>query len=284
MNNSSINNSEKIQLIQKLRSQTFAGLNDCKVALEETNYDLKMACNNLHQKGLIKKAKSSNLDGKTGRIAVFVDKNRAVFLSLICQTDFVANTTQFQKIFIEIGQLIAESNVTNEKMVNTITAVNGETIEQKLNLLSSIIGEFVVIKKVVILTAQQDQFFGYYTHTNAKAAALITFSSPKPNFEIAHQIAMHVVAMKPIYMNEKEIPEAYMKNEKVNIIEKMRDRLKGKSQELCLRIIENKLKSQTNEITLSKQQFIQNEKQTINQLLITNNMKLVNMNWESLIN
>ena len=50
--------SNNIELIKELRKRTFAGVCDCKKALELSNFDIDKACDWLRKQGIIKGIKN----------------------------------------------------------------------------------------------------------------------------------------------------------------------------------------------------------------------------------
>jgi len=100
------------ELIKKLRSQTGAGMLDCKKALEETNGDLDAAVEFLRKKGAAKAAKKSGRETKEGIVYSYIHHNEkiGVLLLLACETDFVAKTDDFHELANKISLQIASMN------------------------------------------------------------------------------------------------------------------------------------------------------------------------------
>ena len=69
----------------------------------------------------------------------------------------------------------------------------------------------------------------------------------------AKQIAMHIAAMKPSYMNIDDIPESKIKEEKEIIVKKTKN--DDKPQEVIEKIVEGKIKSFYSDTVLSEQIF-----------------------------
>src|SRR6056297_616016 len=100
------------ELIKKLRSQTGAGMLDCKKALEETNGDLDAAIEFLRKKGAAKAAKKADRETKEGIVYSYIHHNEkiGVLLLLGCETDFVAKTEDFHELANKISLQIASMN------------------------------------------------------------------------------------------------------------------------------------------------------------------------------
>ena len=95
--------------VKALRDRTGAGMMDCKNALRETAGDLEAAIDLLRAKGVVKAAKRSGKSANEGTIGSYVhfDNRTAVIVELNCETDFVANTDDFQKLAKNIALHIA---------------------------------------------------------------------------------------------------------------------------------------------------------------------------------
>jgi elongation factor Ts len=95
--------------VKDLRTQTGAGMMDCKKALTETEGDIKKAIEWLRQKGV------SSADKKSGRIAaegqvgqyIHTGGRVGVLVEINCETDFVARGDDFQEIVRNVAMQIA---------------------------------------------------------------------------------------------------------------------------------------------------------------------------------
>lgn len=95
--------------VKALRDRTGAGMMDCKKALEETNGDMEAAVDLLRAKGAAKAAKREGKSAEEGVIGTYIHHSGkvGVMLELNCETDFVANTDDFQTAARDIAMHIA---------------------------------------------------------------------------------------------------------------------------------------------------------------------------------
>lgn len=100
------------QQIKELREKTQAGFSDCKMALEESNGDMKKAEEILRKKGFEKAAKKSDRETGQGLVESYVHQTGkvGVLVSVLCETDFVARTDEFKHLAHEIAMQIAAMN------------------------------------------------------------------------------------------------------------------------------------------------------------------------------
>ncbi len=97
--------------IKKLRELTGAGIADCREALDVTGGDLKKAQGYLKKKGIEKAQKKAGRETGQGRVFSYVHTGRiGVLVALLCETDFVAKTEDFQNLGKELCLQIASMN------------------------------------------------------------------------------------------------------------------------------------------------------------------------------
>jgi elongation factor Ts len=99
-------------LVQELREKTQAGMMDCKKALTEVNGDLEKAIKLLREKGLASAAKRSGRAASNGVIESYIHMNGniGVLLEINCETDFVANTSEFRALARDVAMHIAAAS------------------------------------------------------------------------------------------------------------------------------------------------------------------------------
>jgi elongation factor Ts len=96
-------------MVKELRERTGAGINDCKVALQENDGDAEKAIEYIKKKGLAKVAKKAGAIAAEGVVHAYIHPGSriGVLVEINCQTDFVARSPDF-KGFVEIvGMQIA---------------------------------------------------------------------------------------------------------------------------------------------------------------------------------
>lgn len=98
--------------VNDLRSQTGAGLMDCKRALVETNGNVEEAITILRKKGAASAAKRADREAKEGLIEsyIHVGGKVGVLIEVNCETDFVARNDDFKALVRNLGMHIAAAN------------------------------------------------------------------------------------------------------------------------------------------------------------------------------
>ena len=100
------------QEVKELRDRTGAGMMDCKRALQETEGDMEKAIDLLRTRGAAKAAKREGKAANEGWIGTYVHHSGdvGVMVELNCETDFVANTEDFQQLASDLAMPIAVSS------------------------------------------------------------------------------------------------------------------------------------------------------------------------------
>ena len=111
--------------VKELREKTGVGMMDCKKALEETNGDFEAAIKYLREKGLSAAAKKADREAKEGRVFAVINAEgtRGVIAEVTCETDFVANNTDFIAFGNRIAQLANDLKLATEKSTSTVSPI-----------------------------------------------------------------------------------------------------------------------------------------------------------------
>lgn len=122
-------------------------------------------------------------------------------------------------------------------------------------------------------------YIGSYIHGNGKVGVLVEvncetdFVARNEEFkELAHDLAMHVAAVSPKYIDYSEIASEEMKSKKEEIIKEVEKDQKPAN--IAEKIVEGKVKKYFDEICLLTQQFVKDPDFTVEQLITEKIAKL----------
>jgi elongation factor Ts len=98
--------------VQRLRSESGAGVMDCKRALEETGGDYAKALALLKERGIQSVAKKSERVAKEGLVASYIHANGRIgaLVEVASETDFVSRGDNFRELAQEIAMQVAAMN------------------------------------------------------------------------------------------------------------------------------------------------------------------------------
>ncbi|MFN4212999.1 MAG: elongation factor Ts [Microgenomates group bacterium] len=104
-----------INKLKKLRQETGISFSLCKKALEESNNDLNEAKKLLQKWGGEKIADKQTRSTTQGAIFSYIHHNKKVasLVELVCETDFVAQNRDFQKLGDALAMQVASMNPQN---------------------------------------------------------------------------------------------------------------------------------------------------------------------------
>lgn len=139
-----------IDLIKQLRSETGVSISECKKALEEAKGDIEKAKNILKKMGEKFAAKKKERETGQGIIASYIHPNKkiGVLLDLRCETDFVAESQDFQNLAHELCLQIAAIDVDETPLLEQ-NWIKDETkrIKDLIGEYIAKIGENIVVKR-----------------------------------------------------------------------------------------------------------------------------------------
>ncbi len=96
-------------MVKNLRQKSGVGIMECKQALKETGGDIEEAVTFLRKKGLANADKKADRETGDGSIGSYIHPGSkiGVLAKVHCETDFVANTPDFQQLVKDICMHIA---------------------------------------------------------------------------------------------------------------------------------------------------------------------------------
>lgn len=265
-------NKNLIDLIKKLRTTTQAGYADCKAALIETNNDFEKAIEWLKKKGIAKAIKKAGAIATDGVTFVKAYKDHCVLFELNCQTDFVAKNELYVAFYNEIADAFLENKTTSD--FENVVLKDGSTLSDKRLKLSAQFGEKIALRRVSFLTKKAHQTFGIYQHANNKVSAVVLLDTQvDPVF--AKELAMHLAAMKPLYIDVNSVDPAWKAKEKE--IAKEKAIAEKKPAQFIEKIAEGTLNKLLAEVCFVEQKFFKEQNTKVKQLLKNHQTKIVQM-------
>jgi elongation factor Ts len=237
--------------VKELRDATGVSVMQCKHALEEAEGDMEKALAILKKTSSDIALKKVNREVKAGRVSLLSAAPKAVLVALLCETDFVAKNEDFINLLQKLTEKALAEGVEKMKteakgMIDIIIQKTGENI---------VLGDAFEVNGDVL---------GNYLH-NDKIGVIVSLEGGTA--ELARDVAMHIAAMKPEYISEKDIPEDAKKT-MLEIFEKEVAEI-NKPEEIKKKMLAGKMSTYFKEKTLLDQLFIKSENgdETVGKLL-----------------
>ncbi len=237
------------ELIKELRDSTGVSVMQCKKALEEAEGDMEKARMILKSKSRAAAEKKADREAHEGVIVVANGTNKSVLLTLHCETDFVAKNEEFVALANTLAQMALDNGIDKMKedgaeMINQIVQKIGEKIE--LGKVEEVNGDVI----------------GSYVHSGKKAVVVVLTGGTT---EIAKDIAMHIAAMNPSYVNRSDVGADEQAKAKEIFEKELAE--SDKPAEIKEKILNGKIDTFFKEQTLNDQSFIKNPDITVGTLL-----------------
>lgn len=253
------------QQVKELRERTGAGMMDCKGALEHTNGDMEAAIDYLREKGIAKAAKKAGRIAAEGLCNVVIKGNEAVIYELNSETDFVAKNNQFLDLLNEVGNTIINSKATNTEEALNAT-LNGKTLETVIADATATIGEKISLRRVSRVTKQDSQGFGSYLHMGGRIAVINVMENDDQ--EVAKDMAMHIAAQNPKYLDRSEVDQETLEHEKHVLTQQAL--AEGKPANIVDKMVIGRLNKYLQDICLVDQGFVKDPDQKVSEYLKSN--------------
>lgn len=262
------------KLVKELRDLTAAGMMDCKKALEATDGDIKKAVDWLRENGLAKAAKKEGRIAAEGLGKVVVDGNKAVILEVNSETDFVAKNDKFLALLDTAANTILASDAKTVEEALALTTADGTLNDTFINAVATI-GEKITLRRFEIVTKNDDEFFGSYTHQGGRIVALTVVKGG--DAQVAKNMAMQIASMNPTYVSRDYMPQEVVAHER-SIQEELLakdEKLANKPEKVKAGIIEGRVSKSLQDMCLVDQEYFLDADQKCGQYLKSNGAEVL---------
>jgi len=234
---------------------------ECKKALVESDGNIDAAAELMRKSGAAKADKKAARVAADGVIKIMLsdDASTAVILEINSETDFVAKDDNFQAFADEVLATIMQHRPASVVELAAMTVGSGGTVEEARQALIAIVGENIQVRRFEVV--QSDASIASYIH-GARIGVLIDSTA---EMDMARDIAMHVAAVNPQFVNRDAVPAEFVENEKAILVAQAES--SGKPAEIIEKMIQGRLKKFLAEVTLLEQPFVKDPEQTVSKLL-----------------
>ena len=216
--------------VNKLRQLTGVGMMDCKKALVECDGDFDKAIEFLRQKGQKMAAKRADRDANEGCVLAKTNGNIGAVIMISCETDFVATNEGFVAFTKSILDNALANGLKTKDEVMAMT-IDGRAVADLITDQIGKIGEKIELAHYDIVEAPAVYS---YIHPGNRMASVVGLSNAGFD-EVGHNIAMQVVAMRPVALDEASVPQEVKDSELKVAIEKTKEEQVQKAVEAALK-------------------------------------------------
>lgn len=252
------------QKVKELRERTGVGMTKCKKALEEASGDINLAIDNLRKAGMASAVKKEGREANEGLIGFAENDTAIALIEINSETDFVAKNDKFKAYLADMAQEVLTSLPANaEEFLNQKYSKDAAmTIDQYRSTIIQVLGENIVIKKLEIIKKQPNYSYGLYSHMQGKIVTCVEITGPEQG-DLAKDVAMHVAAEAPEYLNPEDVPEKVLEHEK----DIARSQMVGKPENIIEKILTGKMQAFYDQVCLTKQKFVKENKFSVEQVV-----------------
>jgi len=246
--------------VKARREQSGAGMMDCKSALTENDGDIEAAIDWLRKKGLSAAAKKSGRAAAEGLVGMAVEGNTGALVEVNAETDFVGRNETFQA-FVAKTAAIALKHGADVDSLKATEFAGGTSVEQAVVDLVAKIGENIGLRRSVQLSVETGTVAGYIHNQVApgmgKIGVLVALESAGDKAkldELGRQLAMHVAAAQPQYLDISSVDTTALDREREVLADQAR--ASGKPEEIVGKMVEGRLRKLYEEVVLLEQVFV----------------------------
>ena len=248
-------------LVKELRDRTGAGMMDCKRALGDSGGDIESAVDWLRKKGLAAAAKKAGRVAADGLVGVATRGAAGAVVEVNSETDFVARNELFQAFVRAVAALAVGGNGDVEALKEELYPGTGRTVAAELTELVGRIGENLVLRRAQRLAVGKGLVASYVHNSLApgigKIGVLVALESEAGGEAVetlGRQLAMHVAAANPLYLDTAAVPGSALDRERAVLREQAQG--SGKTEAIVDRMVEGRLRKFYEEVVLLEQVFV----------------------------
>ncbi|TAK68089.1 MAG: elongation factor Ts [Actinomycetota bacterium] len=245
--------------VKKLRDLTAAGMMECKKALQEADGDFDKAIEILRISGVAKAAKrGAERTTSNGLVAA----SGGALVELLCETDFVAKSEDFQALAARLVEAAATGRPADTAAWGALP-LDGSTVAAEVERLAAVIGEKLELGRVAVL----DEPVAVYLHRRAsdlppQVGVLVSYTG---SADAARGAAMQVAALKASYVTRDQVPADLVEDERR--VAQARALEEGKPAAALPKIVEGRVNAFYKDSVLLEQESVHEAKKTVKAVL-----------------
>ncbi|OKL46486.1 translation elongation factor Ts [Boudabousia liubingyangii] len=254
--------------IKDLRAKTGAGLMDVKKALEEAEGDFEKALEIIRLKGIKSLSKREGRSASAGLVLSSIadqgDGQVGVMVEVNSETDFVAKNEKFIDFANQVLAAAVESGANDLESLLSAPVEQG-TVQDLVDSIASVIGEKIVVSKMVRLEAPVVTSYLHHSNPDLPPQVGVLVATDAAAAEVAHDVALHIAAYQPEYLSRESVPAEVVEKERHTLEELTRS--EGKPEAALPKIVEGRLGGFFKENCLLDQPFAKDPKSTVGQIV-----------------
>eukprot|EP01031_Cornospumella_fuschlensis_P024239 gene24239-29310_t len=240
-------------MVAELRAKTDAPMMECKKALTEAEGDMAKAEELLRVKLGTKAGKAASRVTAEGVVTSFVNGTTGAMIEVNCETDFVTKNDSFLALANAAAKLVAEHNPADIAALGELPYSQdgfGPTLEEVRKGLIGKIGENMSFRR--FKRAAGAAKIANYLH-GTRIGVLVEYEGDET---AAKDVAMHVAASNPQFLNASQVSEEAVAKEKEIFLALNADKIAGKPENIVENMVKGRIAKFLAEASLVEQPFV----------------------------
>ena len=207
-----------------------------------------------------------------GLVSTSEKENKISLIEINSETDFVAKNNDFISFVKEVSNLALLNSGQMDK-IKTSVMKNNKTVNDNLIALVSKIGEKITLRRSDFVDVKDSVNFSYVhspvKENLGKIGVLVSLKSSVEKGKLSNfgkQLCMHIAALSPLGIDEKDLDPDLLQKEKEIIIEELK--ISGKDPKIVEKIAAGKINKFINDNTLLNQEWIIEPKKKVKDVII----------------
>ena len=266
--------------VKSLRDRTGLPLMECKRALQETGGDEDVAIEMLRKAGKKTMDQRAGRETAFGRLGVYASLEEGVgaLIELQCESAPVTANDEFRQLVVDLAKQLATgpgAQTSEDLLSQPSPSETGKTLADQKDDLCNRIREVFNLTRIV----RVDGPCGGYVHHNGATGALVQVEGEGDDTEVAKQICMHIVAMRPQVIAVEDLDSEAVDKEREILTEAARQ--EGKPDKIIPKMVEGRIRNFYAERVLNEQPFVVDEKKTVGKAAKEAGLKIIRfVHWE----
>lgn len=252
-------------MVKELRERTGVGMGKCKEALDQAQGNMNDAIDILRKAGMASAVKKEGRETNEGLIGYAEGSDTFALVEVNAETDFVTQNDKFKQFLRDVAQEVADTKPASldsfiQQPYRKDTSI---TMDQYRTLVVQSLGENIQLKRLLLVPKASDISVGVYSHMGGKIVTVVILTGGAGQEALARDIAMHVAAESPEYLDPSQVPQQ-VKDKEAEIA---RSQIQGKPANIADKIVEGKIKAYCDEVCLLCQKYVRDNTMNVAQLL-----------------
>ena len=187
------------------------------------------------------------------------------------ETDFVAKNEKFIDFANTVLAAAIESGATSAEELAKVE-VEGQSVQALTDGMQAVIGEKIVVRRLARLSGEVVSLYLHRTNPDLPAQVGVLVSTDKAAEEVAHDVAMHIAAYSPKYLERSQVPAEDVEKERAIVEETTR--AEGKPEKALPKIVEGRMNAFYKENCLVDQAYAKDPKTTVGKVVAATGGKI----------